>query len=191
MSIFNFIKENRVLVAGLVLPLLLIVFLAIARAIPATLSDPPQYKVMYYSQAYSGLGTFVPKIKEGKLEIGFDKAIQKPANLNPNMIFYVYDPQTKAVKNTSVNYDDITKPETLKKFSSVKFSDQFISPDGYQFEAYRSRHYSLLTDIFGGGGYRSSPSLNKNGVYIDIPISTPWNGDPQFLGWIIEGDVTW
>lgn len=194
MSIFNFIKENRVLVAGLVLPLLLIGFLAIARAIPATITEPPQYKVVYYSQAYSGLGTFTPKIKDGKLDIGFNKTPQNnypSANQNSTIMFYLYDPATKTVKNTSVNYDDISKPETLKKFASAKFSDQLASPDGYNFEAYRSRNYSLLTDIFGGGGYRSSSALTKNGVSVDIPIPTPWNGDTQFLGWITEGDVTW
>jgi hypothetical protein len=195
MSILNFIKENRVLVAGLVLPLLLVVTLAITRMIPSTVTDPPQHKVIYYSQNWSGMGSFAPKVNEaGKIEILFNANPQNSGAMGgqpPTIILYAYDPANQSVKNLTISYDSYTKPEITEKFSSVKLSSQFTSPDGYVFQEYRNRDYSLLTDFFGGRGYSNSPSLFKNGVYHDMPLPSPYYGTSMFLGWVIEGDVTW
>jgi hypothetical protein len=195
MSILNFIKENRVLVAGLALPLLLVATLAITRMIPSAVTDPPQYKVIYYSQNWSGMGSFIPKVNEaGKIEISFNTNPQNSGTMGrqtPTIILYAYDPATQGVKNLTISYDSYMKPEITEKLSTIKLSSQFTSPDGYVFQEYRSRNYSLVAEIFGGSSYSNSPSLFKNGVYHDMPLPSPYYGTSMFLGWIIEGDVSW
>lgn len=47
MTIKNFVKENLVLLIGLILPLLLIVLFFVATVIPKSMATPPQYEMLF------------------------------------------------------------------------------------------------------------------------------------------------
>lgn len=187
MTVSSFIKENRVLVAGLVLPLLLIGILAIAKTIPASMVPLPEHKVMYYSQGWSGKGQIAIKVDtEGKVSAVFNPAAhyQPAANdTNPTTMIYLYDPKTNTVEDTSVTLDKDGKVTPLEKFKDITLSTQQIAPDGYEFQSYRYRNHSLITDIFSYRSYNSGPAIANKGRVISLPQPRTYYGTLEFLGW--------
>lgn len=187
MTVSSFIKENRVLVAGLVLPLLLIGILAVAKGIPASRIPLPAHKVMYYSAGWSSKGEIVAKVNsDGKLTAVFNAAPHyTPAanDRNPTTIIFLYDPQTNSVDDTTVTLDEKGNVTALEKFKDLQLSDQSTAPDGYIFEPYRYRGYSLITDIFSYRYYQSGPTLTYNGRIITLPQPPLPYGTLKFIGW--------
>lgn len=187
MTVSNFIKENRVLVAGLVLPLLLIGVLAFAKSIPASMVDLPQHKVMYYSPGWSNKGQITIKLDtEGKLSPVFNAtANYNPVSTdqNPTTMIYLYDAKTNTVEETSVTLDKDGQVTALDKFKDITLSTQAVASDGYIFEAYRYRGHSLITDIFSYRSRSNGPSLTNKGRVINLPQPRLQYGSITFLGW--------
>lgn len=187
MTVSSFIKENRVLVAGLVLPFLLIGLLALAKTIPASLIPLPEHKVMFYSQGWSAKGQIAIKIDtEGKLNPVFNEtANYKPVgnDQNPTTVLYLYDPKTNTLEDTSVTLDKDGKVTALEKFKDIKLSSQTVAADGYVFEPYHYRNSSLITDIFSYRSYNSGPALTNKGRIVSIPRPRTYYGTLEFLGW--------
>jgi hypothetical protein len=190
MSVSGFIKENRVLVAGLVLPLLLIGILAFAKTLPATMIDPPTHKVAYYSAGWSPKGQLTLKIDDaGHLQSAFKATENYKANTNdtaPKATLYIYDPKTNTTQDTQLTLGDKDALPSLEKFSGLKFSNQQTSPDGYIFESYHYRNHSLITEIFSYHSYNNGPVLSKNNRIVKLPLPNPYTGNTEFLGWLTE-----
>lgn len=190
MSVSVFIKENRVLVAGLVLPLLLIAILAFAKTLPATMIAPPTYKVAYYSQNWAPKGQLTLKINDaGQIQAAFkhNENYKPYANENePKATLYIYDPKTNTTTDTQLILGDNDKLPSLEKFSGLKFSSQQTSPDGYVFESYHYRNHSLITEIFSYRSNNNGPVLSKNNRIIKLPLPNPYTGNTEFLGWVTE-----
>jgi len=190
MSVLNFIKENRVLVAGLVLPLLLIGIMAIAKNLPASIAPAPEYKVLYYSYVWGSNENISFKVNEnGKLIANTVNNPNFQGTQAPKTILYLYNPKTQFNESIEVTLDTDKKPTSFNKFSDLKLSTTQPSPDGYTFEAYYHRNYSLLTDIFAYRSYSGGPVLTQRGTVHQIPMPNPYYGNPQFLGWVIEGET--
>lgn len=187
MTVSSFIKENRVLVAGLVLPLLLIAVLAVAKSLPASMIPIPEHKVMYYSPGWSNKGQIVAKVDpEGKLNLVFNEtANYKPiANeTNPTSMIFVYDPKTNTAEETSVTLDKDGKVTPLEKFKDIQLTTAPVASDGYTFEAYRYRGNSLITGIFSYRSYSTGPSLTNKGRTITLPKPSKYYGTVEFVGW--------
>lgn len=189
MSVLNFIKENRVLVAGLVLPLLLIGVMAIAKHLPSANLSTPEYKVLYSSVVWGSNETISFKGDEnGKLTASVITNPNFQGTQAPKTILYLYNPKTQFNESIEVTLDTDKKPTSFKKFSDLKLSSAQPSPDGYTFEAYYNRNYSLLTDIFAYRSYSGGPVLTQRGTVHQIPMPNPYYGNPQFIGWVIEGE---
>ncbi|MFA7276388.1 MAG: hypothetical protein WC043_06275 [Pseudobdellovibrionaceae bacterium] len=195
MSVLAFIKENRVLVAGLILPLLLVVVLAFAKTLPATLVDAPVYKVAFSSQNWSGQGQILLKIDDqGHLTASYQKNEGYVAQTNiaspvPTTTLYVYDPTTSQIKNYDFSLGTDEKLPSVATFKDAKFSTQLISPDGYSFENYYYSHNSLITEIFMSRSSTQGPVLVKENRVIKLPLPNQYYGSFNFVGWITEGDV--
>jgi hypothetical protein len=190
MSVLNFIKENRVLVAGLVLPLLLIGMMAIAKNLPASMAPAPEYKVLYASFVWGSSEKISFKVDEnGKLTASVTANQNLNGTQSPKTILYLYNPKTQFNESIDVTLDADKKPTSFGKFGDLKLTNTQPSPDGYSFESYYNRNYSLLTDIFAYRSYNGGPVLTKKGVVHQIPMPNPYYGSPEFIGWVIEGDT--
>lgn len=187
MTVSSFIKENRVLVAGLVLPLLLIGVLAFAKNIPASSVPLPEHKVMYISKGWSRNGQInITVDDQGHLNPVFEKseyAKNLASDTAPKTIIFLYDPKDNKVEDETVTLDKDNKVTSLEKFKDIAITTSINSSDGYYFEAYRSHNYSLLTDIFSYHSYNNGPALRKEGRVIDIPQPQSYYGQLEFLGW--------
>jgi len=192
MTVLSFIKENRVLVAGLVLPLLLVGIFAIAKTIPASMIDPPQYKVIYFARGWGAKGQISFKVSEDGRPIAIFEAAQGyksyPNEQQPKSYLYIFDPKTNKVENIDVVLDKDDKPNLPESIANLHVSKEFTSPDGYMFEPYRNRNNSLIIDIFGYRSYDNNPVLINDGNVIQIPApNSPYYGAFEFLGWVTEG----
>ncbi len=193
MSVLSFIKENRVLVAGLVLPLLLIGVLAIAKSIPSSITEPPQHQVVYYSAGWSPKGQLTLKVDDtGHLVAEFKKNDGYKATPNetaPKTILYIYDPKTNIAHDTELTLGTDDALPSLDKFSNLTLSKEQTSSDGYIFEQYHYRNNSLITEIFAYHSSDNGPVLSKGGKLVKLPLPTQNYGNNQFVGWVSEGDV--
>lgn len=188
MSILSFIKENRVLAAGLVLPLILVGLLAVAKTLPERMIDPPKAKLVYFSRNWSPKGQINLSVNEqGKFVAKFDaNKDYKPNNsdIAPKDLVYLFDPQKNIVTEYPIELNDKNEPVVPEVLQSISLSNQQPSADGYTFEAYHYRSHSLLTEMFAYHSYDSGNGvITKNSRVIPLPYPKTYLGGFEFLGW--------
>jgi len=199
----KWIKENLVLLSGILLPALLVGGFFVLDQLPKTLADPPTYDFLMvgYQYDYQHPADYYLsfEVREGRLT---GQAVPKSENSRhinrqtARLFRYQADdnrfeeilfdlPAGLATKEEPVALD-------LHDTDGLRLDKRSTSPDGYQFEfmGYRGRG-GLLGEIFGmGRRYESNYVLKKDSVYIDLPEPTPepylYQNDLHFLGWIVD-----
>ena len=175
MSISSFIKENRVLAAGLVLPLLLIALLAFAKTLPEKMIDPPKSKLVYFSRGWAPKGRINFSVNaEGKLVAAYTA---------PKNLVYVYNPTKNLVEEYPVTLNDKDEPVMPEALTSLLLSSKQPSADGYTFEPYHYRSHSMITEIFSTHSYNQSGVISKDERIISLPQPKTYMGSLEFLGW--------
>jgi hypothetical protein len=166
----KWIKENLVLVSGILLPVLLVGGFFVLNNAPRMLADPPKYDFVLvgYRYDYRHPSDYYLsfEVRNGKLTGRAVPKDERNANLNRQ---YAGIFRYNAATNT--------------------FEEK--SPDGYTFEflGYRGRG-GLLGEMFGmRRRYESGYVLKKENAYVDLPkpAADPYyQHDLHFMGWIIE-----
>lgn len=195
-SFINMVRQNLVLVIGLVLPVLLVAIFFFATVIPKSLSQPPQYEMLFsttrydYQDASDYLLEFF--VKDQRLMLKARKADDKNRNFNKKILM-AYDGKTETVREIAV---DITKnPDAmagnevvLDETKHMTIEPSSMSPDGYVLD---SNHYSdggLVQGLFGGGYRNSGYRLKKGSVGYKIPNTQQnyYYNQLQFIGWVVK-----
>jgi hypothetical protein len=198
----KWIKENLVLVSGIVLPVLLVSGFFILDNAPRMLADPPKYDFVLvgYRYDYQHPSDYYLsfEVRDGHLTGRAVPRDESNAGLNRQ---YAGIFRYNAAANT---FDEIVYelpdglegieepvPLLLAGTSDLKLDKRRQSPDGYTFEflGYRGRG-GLLGEMFGmRRHYESDYVLKKDGAYVDLPkpASDPYyQNDLHFMGWVIE-----
>lgn len=188
MSLSTFIKENRVLIAGALMPLLLVGFFALAKMIPhytvAPTVAPPLYKALYTSSAWNNDSSEIRVVVNSKNQLDID--FRKGEKSYSKAYVYLYDPKTNKVDTTEISLADDDTAPALKKFETLTLSTQQPAPDGYVWTDYRARDESIATWIFTNGTSRDGPFLVKNNNVIKIGNFPTENYiSYRFLGWVL------
>lgn len=164
-------RKNSTLIIGLLIPFLMIIFVAGSIYIPALFAPPPRYSFLYTSSNdYNYRWTF--EVRGDKL-VRIDRVVPKDSNANnTDPALYLYNPTTK--QNTLVTWSD------AQKFT---LSPAGVSPDGY-----RISQGSSGGDFPFGMRDDNGPSLYFRGHNTNIRFQTTtdngyWNF--RFLGWIL------
>ncbi|NNL94726.1 MAG: hypothetical protein HKO64_03815 [Xanthomonadales bacterium] len=200
----NWIKNNLVLVSGIVLPVLLVAgFLVLSHA-PRVLTDPPEYDFVMVAYRYDYQHpreySLNFEVRQGKL---YGKAVPlENANTYTNRqhagIFRYRAAEgsfEEIVYELPESLDDIEETVTfpVQEAADLDLDKRAKSPDGYTFEylGYRGRG-GLLGEMFGmGRRYDSNYVLSKGGANIDLPKPTSnpnyYGHDLHFMGWVSEG----
>jgi hypothetical protein len=198
----NWIKQNLVLVAGIVLPVLLVAGFLVLQGAPRILAGPPQYDFMVVGYRYDAQHPrsfhLSFEVRDGRLQ-GRATPTQD-GNTYPNRqhagIFHysaANNSFTELAYDLPEGLDDIEEPVTfiIDEVAEQQFDKANRSPDGFVFEyaGYRGRG-GLLGEMFGmGRRYDSNYVLNKNGAIFDLPspASAPYyyGHDLHFMGWVI------
>ncbi|HNQ91730.1 MAG TPA: hypothetical protein PKI93_02250 [Alphaproteobacteria bacterium] len=190
MKLLPFIKENRVLVAGFTLPLLLVGLLAYAKTIPDRTIPDPQYKAAYMTQGWSGQGQIKTDIdNNGRLTVSYKKHdTPTPETDLPKARIFIYDPATQTNEEIEIKLteaDGTVTVDALPELDKLTLSSKTTAPDDYLFEPYHYRNHSLVTDIFISNRSYNTPVLTKKSRIIRLPApSIYYSGNIEFVGWI-------
>lgn len=187
MPVLAFFKENRVLVAGFTLPLLLVGLLAFAKAVPEDVTPPPPTKFAVLSQNFSSYGRITAKTSDqGRATLTFS-AYPTPQGGGdmPRAVVFIYDPVAKTSEKIDVKVDNMDATTiTAQELNNIRFTGNTVSPEGFVFEPYHYRRSSLITDIFIGYHNYSGPALTKDRTVIRLENFAPPFGNPEFIGWV-------
>jgi len=198
----RFIKDNAVLIAGIVLPVVLVAGFMILSHIPKSLLDPPQYDFLLVVQSYDQqqhLGyNLAFEVRDGRLT---GKATPRDGNnysksQRASLFRYKADGNVfeELVFELPENLDELEKPLTfpIAEVQNLKLDKRAQSPDGYTFEylGYRGGG-GLLGELFGSRRrYESSCVLKKDSAYFDLPAPISklnyYSQNLFFIGWVID-----
>jgi len=198
----RWIKQNLVLLSGIVLPALLVGGFFILSNLPRQLADPPQYDFLLvgYRYDYQHPANYYLnfEVRDGRLTGKVVPKKENNAGYN-RQLASIYRYSAAHYTFEEIEYDlpeDLEEleeavPLTLEKTSNLQLDKRSISPDGYKFEylAHRGRG-GLLGEMFGmGRRYDSNYVLKKDRAYFDLPVpssDTWYQDDLHFMGWIVE-----
>jgi hypothetical protein len=194
----GFIKRNLALVAGLVLPVLLMGFFFIASMLPRAVSDPPKYDMVFAAQDYTGGNTLPVSVnfivKDGALKAQYAR-LNPPGNYGQWRKLYIYEAKTQKVRELPFGFpadmDKITgtREDVVEAAKELKLDSTLQSPDGYELSYDGYSHSSLVSDLFFyRGGYGSEPLLRKGGSSVRLSMDGArapfYYGQVQFIGWV-------
>ena len=197
----KWIKDNLVLVTGIVLPILLVVGFFILNQTPKLLAGTPAYDFLLvaYRYDYQHPREFHLsfEVRDGQLQGKVTPA--KQGNPQPNRQFAaIFRYSVAENRFDEIGYDlpgDLDKleeplPFIVQETAHLKLDKNARSQDGFTFEylGYRGRG-GLLGEIFGmGRRYESEYVLNKDGGYVNLPRLSNnayyYQHDMHFMGWI-------
>ena len=193
-----FLRKNLMIVVSITLPLLLVIFFALASLLPGLYTTPPAYDVLISLQDRSSSRATPVKIqfavRSGQLKAIVFKSEQAVDEYAPRL--FRYSQSTAELQEVSIPI-----PENLAELSQgyeisipalagLKVSDTLKAPDGYEFRG-RTRGGGLMTELFAGERSRTDVSIAKNGVVIRIrlPSSNARYNEVRLAGWIIGQKV--
>ncbi|HET6565838.1 MAG TPA: hypothetical protein VFG52_10535 [Xanthomonadales bacterium] len=201
----KWIRENLVLVSGIVLPVLLVIGFFILNSIPRVLAEPPEYDfllVAYHYDYQNPRDYYLSfEVRDGKL-IGLAAPKESDERYSNRHQARIYRYLAASNQFEEIVFDLPDGVESLEQPAPIELNEagrlsldkRRESPDGYQFEflGYRGRG-GLLGELFGmHRDYRSNYVLQKGSGYIELPdlADDPYynQNDVHFMGWIIEGE---
>lgn len=187
------LRQNPMLAAGILLPVVVVVFFVLATMIPRWLVDPPAYDFVFTSMQGNSTGPTVELsfVVEGdRLRARVYQSERTYRNV-PRLFLFEHDSQsvreiTVTLPGAADDFDDGDYVE-LPGLESRTVSTSRTAPDGYQvygpdyrggdfFPFYRRRGSSVLT-------------LSKSGAVIDVPqvgASGTYYYNATFLGWLLD-----
>jgi hypothetical protein len=189
----KFIKENLVLVIGLVLPLLLVVLFFVATVIPKSLGTPPQYEMLFTTTKYDYQNkpeyAIDFNVKNQQLMVKAKKYDEKNYN-NVSKILMAYDGKTETVREIKFDASKFGDENEvlLEETKNLNIDTAAISPDGYTLEGPNYGGNGLLGGLFGGGYRNGGFRLKKGGVGYKVPTLQPdyYYNQVQFIGWVVK-----
>lgn len=188
----QFIRENYALVAGIALPLILMVLFLVAGKTAEMTVAPPQHDVLFVGDYYYGNSNsmYLVRVENNKLVIRVNPP-QNPNDPRPQPPrLWRYDHVTGTSKPLPIDFsnvkDGVVADPYLETLNQSKLSDTPISPDGYTLEQHRGGNGGLPGEIFGfGRGYH----YDANYTLVKKPRVVPLNPSEsiyqaQFLAWV-------
>jgi hypothetical protein len=186
-----FFRENKILVVGILLPIIMMVIFGLASVIPKYLVSPPQYDLLVATDNYNVFVKF--DVVNGKLKAQY--VCNNNCNVNPTRpILYIFE--AKSQKTREIKFDFPTIPNDTKSFSSeiiipelqnVTIDTSTVAPDGYSYNSANYYYGDILSELFIGNNDRR-PEIVKNGNVVSIlPKAKGYSYyQIKFIGWIVS-----
>lgn len=200
----KWIKENLVLVSGILLPVLLVGGFFILNRLPGLMADPPthDFLLIAFRNSYQNpQQTYYLdfEVRDGKLSgrvAPTDENHQHYNRQNAGIFLYRADRNIfeEIVFDLPDGLDQLAAPVALNLAVTdhLELNKRQQSPDGYQFEfmGYRG-HGGVLGELFGmGRRYENSYVLKKGDHFFELPEVLSdinlYQNDLQFMGWVVE-----
>jgi len=193
----TFLRNNMMIVVSIALPLLVVLFFALASGLPGLVSTPPAHDLLLSLQGRATAKTAQFRIDlvviDGQVR-AVAHAMDNPAYDNFPRLFR-YDHLTGEITEISIPLpEDLAELRDGSEFpipelAGLRVSDKLRAPDGYEFSGSRSGG-GFMTELFGGSRNRHDVRISKNGsiVRIRLPTSDDWYNQARFVGWVLNGE---
>ena len=187
MSDKSFIRDNAVLLLGILLPVLLVAFIGISNEMAKTTVADPEYAVIFSKSNHYNTG-FDVDVNDGKLSLHYKQGSNE--NYRPPISFYIYDYASDTYKEYEYKAPQTAKDETQEvqlssELTRLNILEGSISPDGYQFDTHYRR--SSPFSIFGGS--RGRAVLTKDTRRIKIPQGDRYYYNMHAVGWVKSSEL--
>ncbi|WP_454781229.1 hypothetical protein [Legionella sp. WA2022007384] len=191
----KWIKSHLTLLAGLSLPILLMLVFVISN-IPFFKTDPPRYSLLF-SIVDSSSSPFPVQVnlvvRNDQLVAQYSK-VQNNSNWGIKKL-YLFDAKKQKVRELPLDFPNFNnssnfKEEVVKSAKPFKLDTSLESPDGYVLHTTSDNlNTGLLSDLFLGSNYRNNAiCLKKNSTCVKLSnLSTGRYFTPnnvQFIGWV-------
>jgi hypothetical protein len=191
----EFLRKNLMIVVSVALPLLVVIFFALASVLPGLYSTPPAHDLLL---ALHGRGTAKTSpvrislmVKNEHLSAVVVKSEKSTYDNNPRLFRYHH--LTGEVREIGIPLpEDIVDLEEgseilIPGLENTRISGAIRAPDGYEYRG-RRRGGGFMTELFGGSRNRTDVSIAKNGaiVRVRLPTLDYWYNDVRLIGWVIE-----
>ena len=187
-------SRNWLLIAGISLPVvLLLLFVGFAK-IARQYVEPAQYE-LYFSSYYYTSNNSHPRVQLTYSVV--DERVQvhgRPNQYATSNRLYRLDPASGDISEVIFEVPKITAEagETfvIAKLARVKVSGDFEAPDGYRLTDNYQRGPGLIGELF-SSRRNTGLTLEKSGAafHFDPPDTTNY-GSVQFVGWILNDKVS-
>jgi len=187
------LRENPMIAASILLPLVIVVFFLLATAIPKWLVDPPAHSFLFIvpDHSYS-----TPEIDvrydviDSRLRVRVFKTDVSYRN-TPRL--YLFDSDKQVTREITidlpVNKDSFEDGDEIvvSEFGGRRISTERTAPDGYEVYGPGYRNDNLITALFGGNRRRNF-SVVKSGAVFEIPHPgyNSYYYNVTFLGWLTD-----
>jgi hypothetical protein len=199
MGLGKFVKENLVLLAGIALPVVMMIGFLVASSLPQTLANPPQYDLVFFTDDYSSnsngnLATTVNLVvRDGTLVAQYVPAGEN--NYGYWKKIYRFEAATQTIREIPFgfppDFSTLTamREEPVRGLEGVKLDTRLQAPDGYELSSNEYRSNGLIGDLF----WRSStdrPRLRNGASSVPLELASDTQyytyGNLQFLGWVVQ-----
>jgi len=192
MSLRRLLKDNIALVAGVSLPVLLVIAFWIATVIPQFTVPDPRYDLVYTAVNYDYNtptdGAIDLDVRDGRLRATFHRVEGQTYGNTPRV--YYFDVTAGTLQELTVDVpEDVQDGQELDipEASGLLLSKKSIAPDGYTFDGSYSSYRGLF---FFDSGYRYRGLIRREGRAIKVPApGYRHQGELRFLGWVLEGET--
>jgi hypothetical protein len=194
------IKNNPALAVGIGLPVLVVLFFALASLIPTWLVAPPQYDALFtleipnYITHEAADGETKFEVLGGQLK-AYRRFDEKHMNTGAHTQLYIFDARTLKARGISLpptsipsdadkDWHEMTVPDT----QSLTLDPSPVAPDGYEFHD-RFGQGPGLWPLYGSVSDRNGFSIGKSGrdIRVMVPNATFYgNNGLRFLGWVVK-----
>ena len=195
MSIAKSLRENAALVAGIILPVIVVILFLLSSWIPRMLVDPPQYDFLYVQDA-NYYGSASPWRHEVSLDPRGHLLVKafsaKPNEYTPGARLFRFEHEDGNVREIALPTPESSQGAEsgivvdVPEFSNVFIDSSRVSPDGYSLVD-NTRSSRGLFGLFYSSNSRPL-AVSKNGAVFeaapDNPMAIGWYG-ARLIGWIL------
>jgi hypothetical protein len=197
----QWIRNNLVLVAGIVLPVLLVAAFVVLQGTPRLVGDPPQHDFLVagirYEPQQANNHRLSFEVRDERLHLRSTPVESANAPVVQQLRLFRYSAAGNVFSEvdfeTPGDLESADGPVSriLEETRALRLDKTLRSPDGYLFEfaGYRGRG-GLLGELFGmGRRYDSQYVLSRDGAWLPLPNPDGnryyYGNDLGFLGWIV------
>ena len=184
----QFLHDNLALVAGILLPVILMAVFFIAGRIPQSVVADPQYDLIFATNYYEGNSHYPYQIavENGDLVIHHRKPPDEHTHYQTPTL-YRFNHKTLQSEILDINFDNIADGRVLSPaidaLNETMLSDKRVSPDGWEFDYHYRGSGGLFGDLFGFGYRGSGTVLRKDGRLIRLEDEGHYY-QGEFIAWV-------
>lgn len=197
----GFLKRHGFLIAGVALPILVVIVFVLARTLPRLWVEDPRYDVVYGVRSTFGVRSrnidADVSVVDGRLRVRWSKT-ENPVYQEPPRVYRLHQATETVEEIPLPEPEDVgglagTTDLPVAGLEGFRIDTSPRSPDGYEFDGSPGGGSGLLNEVLVSRNRRARSVIRKSGRVIVLPRAddSGYGYSPvQLLGWLlpVEGE---